>query len=264
MAQQDPKTQRGALARMAVGAAVAAAAIAAATPAIAGAEPVEAVVPAPEAPTLATAVDGNDLTITLTDPNVTQRLTTCTAALISVEKALPLLPDLATGTFPPLSEIDPSMFTWGPGLPTSGLNRERTYNVTDVPTGIYVTVGVCTSLGGVAADFAPTFIGPTIQVGSAAIQLGSTVIDTPGALDAILGLLGIDTGSLGSSEGSLGSSGSLGSITGSLGSSEGSLGSSEGSSSGSLGSSSGSLGSTGGSLGSTGGSLGSSEGSLGS
>ncbi|GAB2632289.1 hypothetical protein GCM10027068_09090 [Prescottella soli] len=164
-------------------------------------------------------MDGNDLTITLTDPNTSQRLTTCTAALVSVDKAIPLLPSLATGTLPPLSEIDPSVFAWGPSLTTTNfLTRERTYQVTDVPTGIYLTLGICTNLGGVAVDYAPTFIGPTVQVGSAAIQLGSTVIETPGAVAAILELLGIDTGSLGSSD-------SLGSATGSLGSADGPVGS---------------------------------------
>ncbi|WP_430334536.1 hypothetical protein [Rhodococcus sp. ACT016] len=263
MTQQDSNTSmspvrstRGRYARMTVAAAAAAAAMVAAAPAVAGAEPIEEAVAAPEAPTLTTAVDGNDLTITLTDPNTSQRLTTCTAALVSVDKAIPLLPDLAAGTLPPLSEIDRSVFAWGPSLTTTNaLNRERTYEVADVPTGIYVTLGFCTNLGGVAADYAPTFIGPTLGIGSAVITLGSTVIDTPGAVSAILQLLGIDTGSLGSSD-SLGSSaGSLGSADGSLGSSTGSLGSADGS----LGSSTGSLGSSTGSHGSSRGSLGSSE-----
>lgn len=278
MTQHDPHTPtssersaRGRYARMTVAAAATAAAIVAAAPAIAGAEPIEQAVAAPEPPTLTTAVNGNDLTITLTDPN-TNKLTTCTAALLRVDKAIPLLPALETGTFPPLSDIDPSVFAWGPSLTTTNLTtRERTYQLDDVPTGIYVTLGICTNTGGVATDYASTFIGPTLGVGSAAIQLGSAVIDTPGALAALLGLLGIDAGSLGSvgsrgsSTGSLGSSvtpdsetGSLGSSTGSLGSSTGSLGSTTGSSNGSLGSSTGSF------TGSVGSSTGSSTNSLGS
>ncbi|WFR73253.1 hypothetical protein P9209_05760 [Prescottella defluvii] len=186
MTQQDPstptspaRTSRGQFARTAVAAAATAAAMVVVAPAIAGAAPIEAAVAGPAAPTLSTAVDGNDLTITLTDPNTSQRLTTCTAALVSVDKAIPLLPALATGTLPPLSEIDPGVFAWGPSLTTTNfVTRERTYQLTDVPTGIYLTLGICTNLGGVAADYAPTFIGPTVQVGSAAIQLGSTVIET--------------------------------------------------------------------------------------
>ncbi|MGF7121632.1 hypothetical protein [Rhodococcus sp. AG1013] len=53
-------------------------------------------------------------------------------------------------------------------------------------------------LSGIAVDYAPTFIGPTLQVGTAGILPGSTVIETKGAVAAILQLLGTDTGSLGS------------------------------------------------------------------
>ncbi len=249
MTQHDPHTStpsqgpaRGRYARMTVAAAATAAAMVAAAPAIAGADPLADAVAAPEPPMFTTAVDGNDVTITLTDLN-TDQSTTCTAALVNVDKATPLLPALAAGTFPPLSEIDPSVFTWGPSSTTTDFTeRERTYQVDDVPTGFYATVGICTNTGGVASDYALSLIGPSLGLGSAG-SLGST---------------GSSTGSLGSSVHPDGATGSLGSSAGSLGSSAGILGSATGSSTGSLGSSTAHF------TGSLGSSTGSSTNSLGS
>lgn len=177
-------------------------------------------VPPPAPPVLTTTLVDDDLTINLVDPNrgLPQALTVCTAALLNAEKAIPLLPDIAAGTIPPLDEIDPALFQWGPSLEvTSALVRERTYQVNDIPPGVYVALGVCVNpnITQPAIDFEPVLVGSKVELGSSVLNLGSAVIDTPGAFGAILTLLGVDTGSLGSAGsgdgGSSGSSGSAGS-----------------------------------------------------
>lgn len=160
-------------------------------------------IPPPEAPTITTTVDGNQVTIDLQDPNrgLAHALTACTAALVDPAKAVNLIPAIAAGTIPPISEIDPEVFTWGPSLvTTNALVRQRTYDVGEIPAGIYIALGICINpnITNPAIDFEPVLVGNKIELGSAVIDLGSTVIDTPGALAAILDLLGIDTGSLGS------------------------------------------------------------------
>ena len=290
MTQHDPHTttsarrSRGRYARMTVAAAATAAAMVAGAPAIAGAEPTDeaALVSAPAAPTLAATVDGHKLQITLTDPNTGpgQASTVCTPALVNIKKAIPLLPAIADGTLPPLSELEDGVLAWGPGKPTSFAQREQTYDVPDMRTDVYIALGSCFNVKGTAAAYTPVYIGPKILIGSAVVSVGSAAIQTPGVVAALLGMLGLDTGSLGSlaavgstdANGSLGSStGSLGSAvgpddtTGSLGSSTGSLGSSTGSLGSATGSSTGSLGSAGDIFtGSVGSSTGSSTNSLGS
>ncbi|TQF69017.1 hypothetical protein FK531_09535 [Rhodococcus spelaei] len=176
------------------------------------------VLPEPVAPTLTTTVDGNHLTIHLVNPNTSLAhiATVCTAALINPAKGVALLPDLAAGTIPPLDQLDPAIFQWGPALNVmTRFVSQRTWEVEDVPAGVYVAIGVCTNpnVTKAAVDFKPVFVGSKIEVGSSVIQLGSAVVDTPGAVGAVLALLGIDTGSLGSAggEGSSGSAGSSGS-----------------------------------------------------
>lgn len=183
---------------------------------------------APEKPTITTTVDGNTVDFEMADPNTgfRQALTTCSPALIDIEKAIPLLPSIADGTLPPLEDIDPAMFAWGPRIAaTSVAGRNFSEPIPDVPNGIYLAIGVClnpAALSEPAIAFTPVFVGSPINVGSAALGLGSGVLATPGGLGAVLGLLGIDTGSLGSlgsagssdsggSAGSMGSSGSSGS-----------------------------------------------------
>ncbi|MFC4603997.1 hypothetical protein [Rhodococcus kronopolitis] len=176
--------------------------------------------PPPEPPVLTATLVDNDLTLELDDPNrgLAQALTVCTAALLNAEKAIPLLPDIAAGTIPPLDQIDPALFQWGPSLEvTSALVRKRTYQVDDIPPGVYVALGVCVNpnITQPALDFKPVLVGSKIELGSSVLNIGSAVIDTPGAFSAILTLLGIDTGSLGSAGsgdgGSTGSTGSAGS-----------------------------------------------------
>ncbi len=171
------------------------------------------IIPAPAPPTITTTVDGNDVTIELVDPNRgVQHLTTvCTAALVNPVKGVNLIPAIAAGTLPPLDEIDPAVFQWGPSTTTTNAaNRERTYDVDDVPAGIYVAVGFCINpnITNPAVDFEPVFVGNKIELGSSVLDLGSAVVGTPGAIGGILELLGIDTGSLGSSGSGDGSSGS--------------------------------------------------------
>lgn len=171
--------------------------------------------PGAQPPVITTSVDGNTVSLNLADPNtgLANALVTCTPALIDVAKAVPLLPDLAAGTFPPLDSIDPAMFAWGPVFAgTNAINRNVTWQIPDVPNGVYVAIGVCVRPSAITSPgiaFTPVLVGSPIQVGSAVLDLGSVVVGTPGAVSAILELLGIDTGSLGSL-GNLGSVGSLG------------------------------------------------------
>ncbi|MGW0173807.1 hypothetical protein ACWDUM_08170 [Rhodococcus sp. NPDC003322] len=163
-------------------------------------------IPPPAPPAISTTVDGNHLTIKLSDPNsgLAHALTFCTAALVNPAKAVPLIPALAGGTLPPLDQIDPAVFQWGPSATTTNaLVRERTYEVPDVPVGVYVALGVCINpnITNPAVDFEPVFVGSPIEVGSAVLDLGSAVAGTPGAIEAILDLIGVDTGSLGGSAG---------------------------------------------------------------
>lgn len=165
--------------------------------------------PPPAPPEITATVDGNDVALNLKDPNrgLEHALTFCTAAILDVAKAVPLLPGLVTGELPPLDQIDPAVFAWGPALdPTNALARERNWQVTDLPVGFYAAVGVCINpnITKPAIDFAPVLIGSPIELGSSTLQLGSAVLDTPGALSAILTLVGVDTGSLGGSSGSAG------------------------------------------------------------
>ena len=187
-------------------------------------------IPPPEPPEITTTVDGNSVTIDLVDPNrgISHLLTACTAALVNPAKGVNLIPAIASGTLPPISEIDPAVFEWGPSLlTTNAAIRERTYELGEIPSGVYVAVGFCINpnITNPAVDFEPVFVGGTIEVGSAVLDLGSAVVETPGALTAVLELLGIDTGSLGSAEGSTVGSGEVGSGDGAVGSGDGAVGS---------------------------------------
>ncbi|MFD1812736.1 hypothetical protein [Rhodococcus gannanensis] len=187
-------------------------------------------IPPPEPPSITTTVEGNDVTIDLVDPNrgISHLLTACTAALVNPVKGVNLLPAIAAGTLPPISEIDPAVFEWGPSLlTTNAATRERTYELGEIPSGVYVAVGFCINpnITNPSVDFEPVFVGGTIEVGSAVLDLGSAVVETPGALAAVLDLLGIDTGSLGSAGGSTVGSGEVGSGDATIGSGDATVGS---------------------------------------
>lgn len=158
--------------------------------------------PTVQKPTMTTTLDGSNLTINLQDPHagLDHLLTVCTTALLNAEKAIPLLPGVVSGQLPPLDQIDPALFQWGPSLDvTNALARGKTYHVNGLPAGIYVALGVCinpTNLGKPAFDYKPVLVGSPIALGSSALGLGSTVLGTPGAPNAVLTLLGIDAGSL--------------------------------------------------------------------
>jgi len=152
-------------------------------------------IPPPAKPSITATANSDHVTVQLNDPNsgLAQVATFCTAALIDVTKAVPLLPALVTGVFPPLNSIDPGLFTWGPSLDvTSALLRQRTYDIPGVRPGIYLALGVCANpnITHPAVAYQPVFVGSKVQQGSAALGLGSSVITTPGALPAVLAILG--------------------------------------------------------------------------
>ncbi|MGW4477794.1 hypothetical protein [Rhodococcus triatomae] len=136
----------------------------------------------PAAPTITATADGTDVTISLDDPNsgIEHALTGCSAVLIDPVKAVPLLPSLVAGEFPPLDQIDPAILAWGPGLPpTSALDRTQTYVATGIPAGVHLAVGVCVNTlapsdPGVA--FTPVFVGGPLEIGSSVLDAGSSVI----------------------------------------------------------------------------------------
>ncbi|WP_018178204.1 hypothetical protein [Jongsikchunia kroppenstedtii] len=152
-------------------------------------------IPPPAKPSINVTTNADHVTIQLGDPNtgLAQVATFCTAALIDIAKAVPLLPSLVTGVLPPLNSIDPALFTWGPSLQvTSALQRQRTYDIPGVRPGIYLGLGICVNpdILHPAVEYKPVFVGSKVQQGSAALGLGSSVITTPGALPAVLAILG--------------------------------------------------------------------------
>lgn len=152
-------------------------------------------IPPPAKPTINVTSNADHVTIQLNDPNsgIGHIATFCTAALIDIAKAVPLLPSLVTGVLPPLNSIDPALFTWGPSLQTTSvLLRQRTYEISGVKPGIYLGLGICVNpdILHPAVEYKPVFVGSKVQQGSAALGLGSSVITTPGALPAVLAILG--------------------------------------------------------------------------
>lgn len=119
------------LTRAAAGLAVAAAA-ALAAPALASAEPTPLL-----PPTLKTAVDGNVVTVTLTNPNVDQ-LSGCTAIAIESSKVPALLDD-------PTKFLEPGFVAWTSGVDGVLAGQSKPYTTPALNDGIYAFVGGCVS-----------------------------------------------------------------------------------------------------------------------
>ncbi len=121
------------LTRAAAGLAVAAAA-ALAAPAFAAAEPTTLV-----PPTLETAVDGNVVTVTLTNPNL-DPLSGCTAVAIDSAKVPALMDD-------PTKFLEPGFVSWTSGVDGATAGSTKTYTTPALSDGIYAFIGGCVSAG---------------------------------------------------------------------------------------------------------------------
>lgn len=120
-----------ALTRVVAGAAVAAAAVLA-TPALASATPILT------APELSTAVDGNVVTVTLTNPN-TDPLSGCTAAAVHTAKVPALLAD-------PAKLLEPGFVSWTSGANGATAGATKTYTTPPLAEGVYAFIGGCVSV----------------------------------------------------------------------------------------------------------------------
>ncbi|WP_238781677.1 hypothetical protein [Prescottella equi] len=121
------------LTRAAAGLAVAAAA-ALAAPALASAEPTTLV-----PPTLETAVDGNVVTVTLTNPNL-DPLSGCTAVAIDSAEVPALMDD-------PTKFLEPGFVSWTSGVDGATAGSTKTYTTPALSDGIYAFIGGCVSAG---------------------------------------------------------------------------------------------------------------------
>lgn len=160
------------LARVAAGAAVASAAVLAG-PAIASAAPTIA------PPEMTTAVTGNVVAVTLTNPN-TDALSGCTAVAIDSSKVPALMDD-------PTKFLEPGFVSWTSGVDGVTAGQTKTYTTPELNDGIYAFIGGCVS----AADPTQPALGDP-----ALVTIGNP-LGSLGDLSGLFGSLGdFDLGGL--------------------------------------------------------------------
>lgn len=126
-------TATAVLTRAAAGLAVAAAATLAA-PALASAETTPL-----EPPTMTTAVDGNVVTVTLTNPNL-DPLSGCSAVAVDAAKVPALMED-------PSKFLEEGFVAWTSGIDGVPADSTKTYTTSPLADGAYAFIGGCVSAG---------------------------------------------------------------------------------------------------------------------